>query len=176
LFAAHAAAGHLREKHSHNVQNFGPPCRDESPKLAESHCHALEYELPLEVSLTLMAYVFGSHDPMKDHERRIGFIARSGLPLLIEGECGTGKEALAELVHELNGASGEFGRILCRQTGPVVNLAAGNGNGAVDLSQTYASARGTIFLKNVHVLSGAMQEPSTGAARCHRYPRGCWKP
>jgi DNA-binding NtrC family response regulator len=105
-----------------------------------------------------MAYVFGSHDPMKDHERRIGFIARSGLPLLIEGECGTGKEALAELVHELNGASGEFGRILCRQTGPVVNLAAGNGNGAVDLSQTYASARGTIFLKNVHVMSGAMQE------------------
>jgi two-component system response regulator AtoC len=95
---------------------------------------------------------------MKDHERRIGFIAKSGLPLLIEGECGTGKEALAELVHELSATSGEFGRVLCRQTGPVVNLAAGNGNGAVDLSQTYAAAHGTIFLKNVHSLSGAMQE------------------
>jgi two-component system response regulator AtoC len=118
-----------------------------------------------------MAYVFGSHDPMKDHERRIGFIAKSGLPLLIEGECGTGKEALAELVHELSAAGGEFGRILCRQTGPVVNLAAGNGNGAVDLSQTYASARGTIFLKNVHVLSGAMQEQFLAALEQAAEPR-----
>src|SRR6476646_4479595 len=119
------------------------------PNWLNHTCHALEYELPLEVSLTLMAYVLGSHDPIKDHERRIGFIARSGLPLLLEGECG---------------------RILCRQTGPVVNLAAGNGNGAVDLSQTYASARGTIFLKNVQVLLGAMQEPSTGVGSTPSIP------
>jgi Sigma-54 interaction domain len=157
LFAAHAAAEAICAK------NIRIMCKTlvrragmSQPNWLNHTCHALEYELPLEVSLTLMAYVLGSHDPIKDHERRIGFIARSGLPLLIEGECGTGKEALAELVHELNGASGQFGRILCRQTGPVVNLAAGNGNGAVDLSQTYASARGTIFLKNVQVLLGAM--------------------
>ena len=108
---------------------------------------------------------------MKDHERRIGFIAKSGLPLLIEGECGTGKEALAEMVHELSAAGGEFGRILCRQMGPVVNLAPGNGNGAVDLGQTYASARGTIFLKNVHVLSGAMQEQFLAALEQAAEPR-----
>jgi len=132
---------------------------------------ALEYGLPLKVTRTLMAYIFGSHDPMKDHERRIGFIARSGLPLLIEGECGTGKEALAELVHELSVGGGEFGRILCRQTGPVVNLAAGNGNGAVDLSETYASARGTIFLKNIHVLSAAMQEQFLAALEQTTQPR-----
>ncbi len=95
---------------------------------------------------------------MRDYERRIRFIAASGLPLLIEGECGTGKEALAHLVHELSATGGEFARILCRQTGPVVNLDAVNGQGVVDLSRTYASARGTIFLKNVHLLTGALQE------------------
>lgn len=95
---------------------------------------------------------------MRDYERRIRFIAASGLPLLIEGESGTGKEALAHLVHELSTTGGEFARVLCRQTGPVVNLDAVNGQGVVDLSRTCASARGTIFLKNVHFLSGALQE------------------
>jgi two-component system response regulator AtoC len=141
------------------------------PNWLNHTCDALEYGLPLKVSRTLMAYVFGSRDPMKDHERRIGFIARSGLPLLIEGECGTGKEALAELVHELNAGEGEFVRILCRQTGPVVNLVAGKGNGAVDLSETYASARGTIFLKNIHVLSVAMQEQFLTALEQAAEPR-----
>jgi len=95
---------------------------------------------------------------MKDHQRRIGFIARSGLPVLIEGECGTGKEALAELIHELGGIGNGFTRILCRQSGPVVPLAWSSGNGVVGLSQLHEAARGTIFLKNVHMLSPAVQE------------------
>src|SRR5689334_11443288 len=105
-----------------------------------------------------MAYFFGSHDRMKDHQRRVGLIARSGLPVLIEGECGTGKEALAELIHELGGMGGGFTRILCRQSGPVLPQAWSNGNGAVELSQLHNAASGTIFLKNVHVLSPAVQE------------------
>src|SRR5579863_428836 len=141
------------------------------PNWLNHTCDALESGLPLKVSRTLMAYIFGSRDPMKDHERRIGFIARSGLPLLIEGECGTGKEALADLVHELSAGEGEFVRILCRQSGPVVNLAAGNGNGTVDLSETYAAARGTIFLKNIHVLSAAMQEQFLTALEQAAEPR-----
>ena len=110
----------------------------------------------MKVVRTLMAYVFGGHDRMKDHERRLGFIARSGLPLLIEGESGTGKEALAELLHDLSGTGNAFTRILCRQSGLVVHPSGGNG--VVELSQVYEGARGTIFLKNVHVLSPAMQE------------------
>ena len=49
-----------------------------------------------------MPFLFGTNGRMKDLERRIRFIAGSGLPVLIEGPCGTGKEALAELVHELS--------------------------------------------------------------------------
>src|SRR6266436_5890565 len=80
-----------------------------------------------------MVYVFGSHDRMKDHERRLGFMAKSGLPVLIEGECGTGKETFAELLHDLSGTGNGFTKISCRQSGPVVHPSGGNG--ALELSQ-----------------------------------------
>ena len=106
-----------------------------------------------------MAYVFGNHDRLRDHERRTGFIARSGLPVLIEGECGAGKEAFAELLHDLSGIGNGFTRVLCRPSGPVVlPVGRASGQGSVELAQLYAETRGTIFLKNVHVLSPAVQE------------------
>jgi two-component system, NtrC family, response regulator AtoC len=103
-------------------------------------------------------FLFGSNDRMKDLERKIAMLARSGLPVLIEGACGSGKEALAELLHQLSGAPGDFTRVLCRQSGPVVHGAAGSANGAGDLSQLYSSCRGTLFLKGIHLLSPAVQE------------------
>ncbi len=104
-------------------------------------------------------FLFGSHERMRDLERRIRFIARSGLPVLIEGACGTGKEAVAELLHDLSGSPGEFTRILCRQSGPVIHgVAQPNGGPVADLSQLYQLANGTLFLKNVHLLSPAVQE------------------
>jgi two-component system, NtrC family, response regulator AtoC len=121
-----------------------------------------------------MAYVFGCHDRMKDHERRLGFIARSGLPVLIEGECGTGKEAFAELLHDLSGAGNGLTRILCRQSGPVVHPSGGNG--PVELSQIYEGARGTIFLKNIHVLSPAVQEQFLTALEPGDSPAGDIRP
>lgn len=103
-------------------------------------------------------FVFGTSERMKDLERRIGFIARSGLPVLLEGASGTGKEMLAELLHESSGKAGGFVRVLCRQSGPVIQSPTHNGNGAGDLSQLYESAHGTLFLKNVHLLAPAVQE------------------
>jgi two-component system, NtrC family, response regulator AtoC len=103
-------------------------------------------------------FVFGSHARLKDLERRMGFIARSELPVWIEGASGTGKEALAELLHELSGTVGPLTRIVCRQSGPMLYPAALHANGLVDLGELCSKTPGTVFLKNVHLLSPAAQE------------------
>jgi two-component system response regulator AtoC len=95
---------------------------------------------------------------MKDLERRIESIASSRLPVLIEGSSGTGKEALAELLHNISGIGAEFTRILCRKIGPVVYPTTSIVSGERDLGQIYAAARGTVFLKNVHMLAPVEQE------------------
>lgn len=77
-----------------------------------------------------MPFLFGSHQGMKELERRIPAIARSGLPVLIEGACGTGKEAVAELLHALSLSGPGLTRIFCSQFGRIMRHAA-NGNGSV---------------------------------------------
>jgi two-component system, NtrC family, response regulator AtoC len=95
---------------------------------------------------------------MKELERRIGSIARSRLPVLIEGASGTGKEALAELLHNISGIGTGFTRILCRKTGPVVYPASSMVSREADLGEIYPAARGTVFLKNIHLLAPLEQE------------------
>jgi two-component system response regulator AtoC len=102
----------------------------------------------------LMPFVFGTHKRMKDLEARIGSIARSGLPVLIEGESGTGKEALAELLHRTSGVDAPFSRVICRKTRP----SSGIEGSTADLALEYLKRRGTVFLKNAHLLSPAEQE------------------
>src|SRR5258708_29275435 len=118
-------------------------------KLWRANCH--HAVLP-------MSFVFGSHERMGDLECRIGFIARSGLPVLIEGVSGTGKEALAELLHSLSGNGHGLTRIICRKSGFVVYPADANANATGDLGGVYRNARGTVFLKNIHALAPAEQE------------------
>ena len=102
----------------------------------------------------LNQFVFGRHERMKDIERRIEFIARSGLPVLIEGASGTGKEALALLLHDLSGVGARLTKIICRKSGAVAYPM----NRAANLSEVYTSTAGTVFLKNVHLLSLVDQE------------------
>ena len=106
----------------------------------------------------LIPFVFGSHERMKDLERRVGSMARSGLPVLIEGATGTGKEALAELLHELSGLRSGVTRVLCRKSGPVVVPGVSIMDAPRDLSDIYRDTLGTVFLKNVHLLSPTAQE------------------
>lgn len=149
----------MYEKHSHNVQKngsfFESICRRTLVVTPEpfwrANCHYDQFRMSI-------PFVFGSHESMKDLERRVGPIARSGLPVLIEGPCGAGKEALAELLHELSGTGGSFTRILCRQSAPTLHSSAPPSNGSVNLSDLSAATQGTVFLKNVHLLSPAGQE------------------
>ncbi|HXI38844.1 MAG TPA: sigma 54-interacting transcriptional regulator [Bryobacteraceae bacterium] len=105
-----------------------------------------------------MRFVFGNHERMKDLERRISFIARSRWPVLIEGACGTGKEALAELIHDLSGANTRLTRIVCRKSGILRYPLAPEGNWAADSLDVYRNAGHTVFVKNVHMLSPAEQD------------------
>jgi len=105
-----------------------------------------------------MNFVFGSHERMRDLERRIGFIARSRWPVLIEGASGTGKQALAELIHNLSGDNTRFTRIICRKSGAVAYSSVPGGNGAADWQDVYGKASGTVFVKNVEMLSPAEQD------------------
>src|SRR6185295_15010807 len=101
----------------------------------------------------LMPFVFGNHERMKELERRIGQIARSRLPLLIEGASGTGKQALSTLLHDISGVTGGMTRILCRKSGSVIFSKTSDIEGAADWNQVYRGTRGTLFLRNVHLLS-----------------------
>ena len=97
-------------------------------------------------------FVFGGHDRMRELERRVRGIAQSGLPVLIEGPLGTGKEALAGLIHELSGGPPDWTRVSCLQSGPVASDAV------VEPAHIYRNAHGTLFLKNVHLLKREAQE------------------
>jgi len=105
-----------------------------------------------------MDFVFGNHERMKDLKNRIGFIAHSGWPVLIEGACGSGKQALAEFIHVLSGATNGFTTIICRKSGAVVYPATPGANSAADWHEVYRKAHGTVFVKNVHLLSAVEQD------------------
>jgi DNA-binding NtrC family response regulator len=91
-----------------------------------------------------MAFYFGAAPAMKDLERRAALIAQSGDPILIQGESGSGKQALAERLHALGAYSGRFVQIVCG--------VAGNGR------LSHHTAADSVFLKRVHLLSAAGQE------------------
>jgi DNA-binding NtrC family response regulator len=84
---------------------------------------------------------------MKSLQSRLPLIAASMVPALIEGEAGTGKEALALEVHRLSGVEGDFVRVWC---GPGV---------AQTLEQELRQAAGgTLFLKHLPLLPASLQE------------------
>jgi two-component system, NtrC family, response regulator AtoC len=58
--------------------------------------------------------IFGRSETMHSIRERLGKVARTNIPVLIVGECGTGKEVLAHYVHARSPvAAGPFVRINC---------------------------------------------------------------
>jgi DNA-binding NtrC family response regulator len=89
-------------------------------------------------------FIFGTSEKMRELERKVRSVALSGLPVLIEGEGGAGKEALARHLHALSGRTGEFFRVFCAQ--------------ARQLGALRFNASGTTFLKHVRLLPPRSQE------------------
>lgn len=89
-------------------------------------------------------FFLGESKCIKELESMAAALAGSGLPVLLEGEGGTGKETLARHLHDLSGGPGEFLRLYCGQP--------------VELEQARVSGARTLFLKHVHLLTQAAQD------------------
>ena len=95
----------------------------------------------------------GQSEIMRTFAKTLERIAPTNLPILLLGECGTGKTFIAHKIHELSSRCDEpFLRAICSELTEEA-VAAQFGNQKKDIS---ASA-GTLFLKEVSELSVAYQ-------------------
>ncbi len=90
--------------------------------------------------------LIGETPPMQDIRMLVRCIAPADVPVLIEGEAGTGRKLVARLLHEQGDRNGPF---------VTLNCAAANPDRLADeiARQTRAtSAHGTLFLHEIHAL------------------------
>ena len=71
------------------------------------------FQPPTEEASTGRSPLIGESEPMFKVNKKIGRVARDTIPVLIEGETGTGKELVADLIHRGSKRSGEFISIDC---------------------------------------------------------------
>lgn len=95
--------------------------------------------------------------------------AQTDVPIMIEGETGTGKGMLAQLVHAASGGSGDLVAVNCSmlgdgQAGPVLPRLAERLRRAGGRDAGFFDSP-TVFLDNVHELSRAMQRRILGEMR-----------
>jgi transcriptional regulator of acetoin/glycerol metabolism len=92
-------------------------------------------------------------------------VASSDLPILIEGDTGTGKERVAQYIHEQSGRAGPFHAVNCAALPPAVaeNELFGHVRGAFTGADSthsghfLAAHRGTLFLDEIAELSLPIQ-------------------
>src|SRR2546430_1090152 len=101
-----------------------------------------------------MDFWFGHTERMRELQSKTAPIAGSYVPILIEGETGTGKERLAQHLHELRAAGGRLVRFLCDSSPSAVF--GGSAEEAVNGLQEVS--RDTLLLKRIHRLPVSAQE------------------
>ena len=116
--------------------------------------------------LTIEAQIIGTSSVLRAAVRRLATVARvHRLPILIEGETGTGKELAAQLVHQHSRRSGRFCAINCAAIptdlleSEVFGYARGAFSGAArDHVGLFERAHGgTLFLDEIGELPLALQ-------------------
>jgi len=103
-----------------------------------------------------MNFFFGHTESMRELQAKAEPIARSYVPILIEGETGAGKERLAQHLHELRAAGGRLVKFLCDSSpSAVLGGFASNEEAAGRLPE---ASQDTLLLKRVHRLPVSVQE------------------
>jgi two-component system response regulator AtoC len=103
-----------------------------------------------------MNFFFGSTDRLQELESKAGRIARSCVPILIEGETGTGKERLARHLHELRAAGGLLVKFLCDSSPSAVFGGLDHGQEAA--KRLAEASQDTVLLKRIDRLPVSVQE------------------
>ena len=103
-----------------------------------------------------MDFFFGFTEKMRELEWKAEPIARSYMPILIEGETGTGKERLARHLHLLRATGGHLVKFLCDSSpgevfGGIINKEEAAG-------RLREASQDTFLLKRVHRLPSPVQE------------------
>ncbi|HET7106197.1 MAG TPA: sigma 54-interacting transcriptional regulator [Candidatus Acidoferrum sp.] len=104
---------------------------------------------------TLQGLVSGIGSTMQTLNDMAGEIARTDIPVLVVGECGTGKDAYAKLIHRLSLKSdSRFKKINCASSEPAELLGQFRPS---KQPPVLADSFGTLYLDNVQELSSASQ-------------------
>lgn len=103
-----------------------------------------------------MDFWFGHTEKMRELQSKMTPIAGSYMPILIEGETGTGKERLAQHLHELRAAGGRLVKFLCDSSSSMLFGGSAETEDAIEGFEE--ASRDTLLLKRVHRLPLSAQE------------------
>jgi len=87
--------------------------RELSLYLENRTLHKRVNDLDLKIKKIVPPFVTAGRGPMKEILERAPMVAPLAIPILLQGETGTGKEKLAQWIHQLSGLMGELVTISC---------------------------------------------------------------
>ena len=98
----------------------------------------------------------GYSEAMRMLERTMARIAPTSIPILLVGECGTGKAFIAHHIHQLSSRRDHpLDKVIC--SGLTAEGVAAHFDGSAGKQGNEPNGRGTLFLKEISELSGTSQ-------------------
>ena len=133
--------------------------------------------LDREMKRIVPPFVTSGKGPMKTIVERVPAVAHLPIPVLIQGETGTGKEKLAQWIHDLSGLQGELVTVSCAAVPKDIfeselfgyvkgafSGAAGTKEGLIELAE-----EGTLFLDEIGELADETQAKLLRVLESGRY-------